>query len=269
MPDPRTLLDWRGREVGDRDGEPIGRLQEIYLDQESDQPNWALLALSGGLRRHAFVPVAGAWESGGRMRLAFDRERIDTSPAVPAGEEISADAEAALYRHYGVEAAAPPEPREGRDRGRPADRAMTRSEEELIIRKLSRPRERVRVRRRIVSEEVTLTVTVRREELDVERLPVDPAHPAAGAAGGRPGSAPGGEPADREPLIVVLREEQPVVGTRVVARELVRVYKERTTSQQVVSGELRKEVVAVERQPIGAPSEGTPRESGPQAAPGG
>ena len=39
---------------------------------------------------------------------------------------------------------------------------MTRSEEELVADTVWRPTERVRVRRRVVEEEVTVTVTVRR-----------------------------------------------------------------------------------------------------------
>jgi stress response protein YsnF len=89
---------------------------------------------------------------------------------------------------------------------------MTRSEEELAVDTVWRPAERVWVRRRVVEEEVTVTVTVRREELEIEREPA--------SRFDRP-RRDAGEPA--EPLVMVLHEERPIVGVEVVPTEVVRV----------------------------------------------
>ena len=92
---------------------------------------------------------------------------------------------------------------------------MTRSEEELAIDTVWRPAERVRVRRRVVEEQVMVPVTVRREELEIVREPAsrfDPPRRDAGESG--------------EALVMVLREERPVVGVEVVATEVVRVHRE-------------------------------------------
>jgi stress response protein YsnF len=53
------------------------------------------------------------------------------------------------------------------------DDAMTRSEEEVTIKPQARPRERVRLKKYVVTEPVTKTVPVRREEIRVERVPVE------------------------------------------------------------------------------------------------
>jgi uncharacterized protein (TIGR02271 family) len=95
---------------------------------------------------------------------------------------------------------------------RDRDRPITRSEEELTVDTVWRPAERVRVRRRVVEEEVTVTVTIRREELEIEREPAsrfDPPRREAGESG--------------EVLVMVLHEERPVVGVEVVPTELIRV----------------------------------------------
>lgn len=75
-------------------------------------------------------------------------------------------------------------------------------------------RERVRVRREVVSEEVSVTVTVRREVLRVEHEPLTGDDPD----GDRPGST-----GERLPLELVLSEERPVVSLEVVPYERVRV----------------------------------------------
>ena len=36
MPDMTTAYDWRGRVVVDCDGEKIGKLEELYLDEATD-----------------------------------------------------------------------------------------------------------------------------------------------------------------------------------------------------------------------------------------
>jgi uncharacterized protein (TIGR02271 family) len=115
------------------------------------------------------------------------------------------------------------------------DHAVTRSEEELVVDTVWRPTERVRLIRRVVEEEVSVTVRVRREELHVERQPVSEFEQPDSY---RPG---------RDDLVVVLREERPVVGVEVVPRELVRVRRYLVDAgEERISDSLRKEVIEIE-----------------------
>lgn len=112
---------------------------------------------------------------------------------------------------------------------------VTRSEEELLVGRTWRARERVRVRKRVVSETMTYTVEVRREELVIER------EPASGSA------VPHDQPSDDDAgLEIVLHEEQVVLEKRVVPRERVRVRKERITEERAVSADLRREEVDIQ-----------------------
>jgi stress response protein YsnF len=123
----------------------------------------------------------------------------------------------------------------GMDRDR--DTAMTRSEEELTADTVWRPAERVRVRRRVVEEEVVVAVTVRREELEVVREPASRFDPPRRDAG---------EPA--EVLVMVLHEERPVVGVEVVPTEVVRVYRTAVHGgERSVTGTVRREQIEIER----------------------
>jgi stress response protein YsnF len=114
---------------------------------------------------------------------------------------------------------------------------VVRSEEQLQIHTVSVPVERVRVQKVIVTEERTITVTVRREELRMVRETV------------RPGEEPPEEVAtfdsgDRV-IDMVLHEEQIVIGHQVVPVERVQVVVDRVVTQQPVTTELSHEEVDV------------------------
>ena len=41
MPEMTNVYDWNGRTVVASDGEKIGKIDALYLDHESDRPEWA------------------------------------------------------------------------------------------------------------------------------------------------------------------------------------------------------------------------------------
>src|SRR3954453_24034056 len=122
------------------------------------------------------------------------------------------------------------------------DQAMTRSEEELVADTGWRPAERLRGRRRVVEEAVTVTVTARREELEIEREP---------ASRFDPPSRDAGEPA--ESLVMLLHEERPVVGVEVVPTDVVRVRRAVVRGgERTVTDTVRREQIEVAREDEGA-----------------
>jgi uncharacterized protein (TIGR02271 family) len=114
---------------------------------------------------------------------------------------------------------------------------MTRSEEELRVGSERRERGRARLKKYVVTEEVTQTVPVQREEVRVEREPVTERNVEAATSG------PDISEAEHE---VTLHEEQPVVEKRTVPKERVRMDKEAVTDERQVSEEVRKERIDVE-----------------------
>jgi uncharacterized protein (TIGR02271 family) len=110
-------------------------------------------------------------------------------------------------------------------------------EERLRVQTRQVPVERVVLRRRIVTEVRQVEVTVRREELEIDRGPVEGAD-----LGGRGAQAP-------RTTTIVLREEVPVVQVQTRPYEQVTVTVEQVQDQRQVSVELGRERVEVDVDP--------------------
>ncbi|MDP8909973.1 MAG: YihY/virulence factor BrkB family protein [Chloroflexota bacterium] len=92
--------DWEGQTMLDRAGKKIGRIEEIYLVEETDRPEWALVSVSR--RRMTLVPLAGARPGAEGVRAAYDKKTIDDAPGVDS-DEPSQQQVTATYRHYGID----------------------------------------------------------------------------------------------------------------------------------------------------------------------
>jgi hypothetical protein len=96
------LLDWRGQTVVDRDGRKIGVFDEIYLDEETNEPAWGAVK-TGTLRlRRRVVPVAAAVSSEGRVRVPFTKDEVRSAPSIDSEGWVSEGDQAAILRHYGM-----------------------------------------------------------------------------------------------------------------------------------------------------------------------
>ena len=112
-----------------------------------------------------------------------------------------------------------------------------RSEEELQV-GVRRQRRRLRLRKYVVTEYLTRTIPVRREEVRLEEVTA-PAEPAGG-----PDDQPMVQTAGDQALLeVVLHREEPVIHLRVVPTERVRLFKDVVTEQRTVSEDIRKEQI--------------------------
>jgi uncharacterized protein (TIGR02271 family) len=235
--------DWKGRKVIDSDGDKVGKVEEIYEDTGSGQPEWALVdtGLFGG--KSNFVPLAGARPSGEEVQLDFTKEQIKDAPGVEADGALSHQEEHDLYEHYGLTYSEPSGDAGdgssvGRDTSGPTtDDAMTRSEEELQVGTTSRESGRARLRKYVVTEQVTKTVPVRKEKVTLEREPITDANV---------GDSKSGPEISEEEHEVVLHEEEVVTEKRTVPKERVRMDKETVTEDQTVSEEVRKEQIEAE-----------------------
>lgn len=231
----------RGRTLVDRDGQDVGKVEEIYLDEQTRRPEWAAVK-TGILGGSSLVPLTGASEEGDKLRVQFSKDQIKDAPGVSADQDISEQEEAELARHYGLEyseARSDSGLPEGEGAGGQAGRddAMTLSEEQLRTGVERRPAGRARMRKWVETETETQTVPVQRETARVEREPITEENVNQARSG------PEISEAERE---VTLEEERPVVEKEAVPKERVRLDKDVVTEEEQVSGEVRKERVDVE-----------------------
>jgi hypothetical protein len=91
---------WVGHTLIDRDGEHVGTVEQVYRDQETDRPTWAVV--SPGTR---FVPLAEASEEGDEtLKVAATKGQVDYAPDVEDKDRLSPDEEARLHGHYAEDA---------------------------------------------------------------------------------------------------------------------------------------------------------------------
>jgi uncharacterized protein (TIGR02271 family) len=262
MPDIDTVQNWQGRTMIDPAGDKLGKIDAIYLDDETGQPEWALVTSGLFSTKATFVPLAQAQPTGDAIQVPHEKAQVTDAPSMEADGQLSQDEEAQLYRHYGLDysehrsdSGLPAGERDrdgdgiyddvedtavGRDTSGPTtDDAMTRSEEELRVGTQAREAGRARLRKYVTTEQQTVTVPVQREELRVEREPITDANLDAATSG----------PAiSEEEHEVTLHEEAPVVDKRAVPKERVRLDTETVTDQRQVSEKVRKEQIEVDDQ---------------------
>ena len=81
------VLTWRGQDLHGSDGEKLGTIEEIYLDAETRQPEWALVSSGMFGTKQSFVPLRDASHSGDGVRVPFDKSTVKDAPKIdPDGQ---------------------------------------------------------------------------------------------------------------------------------------------------------------------------------------
>src|SRR3954462_5067312 len=97
------LLAKRGQDLYDRDGDKLGTIEEMYLDADTEQPEWALVNTGLFGTKSTFVPLRDASSDGDHIRVPFDKATVKDAPRIEADGRLSQREEGELYRHYGLE----------------------------------------------------------------------------------------------------------------------------------------------------------------------
>ena len=251
MTTPQDVQQFIGRTAVDSEGGKVGKIGQVYLDSQTGQPLWVTVATGMFGSRQSFAPVYGSRFDGDQVMLAVSKDLIKDAPSIEDDGQIDASEQDALYQHYSgylgggqaggqagyADSGQAGETAGGRGRdtsGPAADDAMTRSEERLRVGTEPVEAGRARLRKYVVTENVTQTVPVSHEEVRLEREPVTDANRDAALSG---------EPISEEEHEVTLRAERPVVAKEAVPVERVRLGKETVTEDAEVSETVRKEQI--------------------------
>jgi uncharacterized protein (TIGR02271 family) len=248
------ILSSGGNVIGS-DGEKIGSVEQIFLEDSTGEPAWATVKTGLFGMSQSFVPLADATASGSDIRVNYSKEQVKDAPRIDDSDgRISPAEEDELYRYYGMSGTSGTMTDTtdtvtdvtDRDYDRDVtttttsgttDDAMTRSEERLHVGTEAREVGKVRLRKYIVTENVTRTVPVSREEVRLEREPITDANV---------GDAVSGPDLTESEHEVTLHAEQPVVAKETVPVERVRLDKDTVTEQVSVNEQVRKEEVEVD-----------------------
>jgi hypothetical protein len=104
LPTQRDFEDysaWTGRDVLAPDGDRLGAVELIFLDEATDLPEWVLVRLEGA-DTASFVPLAGASVEEDAIRVEQDRERIEAAPLLEVEDTLTVTECRRLYDHYGL-----------------------------------------------------------------------------------------------------------------------------------------------------------------------
>jgi len=258
-------------------GDKLGTVEAFFVDDRTGAPTW--VAVTTGLfgTRYSIAPAVDATFGDGGLRIPVTAEAVKEAPQM-AGDHLDPTEEEALRRHYGLtggagagmplvapspaaDVAPPPvvptptvevpAAAQAPPPATPDDGAMTRSEERLRVGTEQVATTRARLVKYVVTEEVQITVPIRREEIRVEQVPLDADDadwggeslevPSSGAAG------PGSEGSAGLPDEIVLHTERPVVTVEVVPTERVRLRTELVEAQETVTGQVQRERIVVDQ----------------------
>jgi uncharacterized protein (TIGR02271 family) len=224
-----------GRTVTDQHGDKIGKVGQIYLNDSTGEPEW--LTVSTGLfgTRESFVPLRGADYGGDDVVVPVAKDVVKDAPNVDNDGHLEPAEEETLYRYYADYLGTGYADGVGRDTSGPnTDDAMTRSEERLHVGTEQVEAGRARLRKYVVTENVTQTVPVSHEEVRLEREPITDANVDQALDGPAIGE---------EEHEVTLHAERPVIEKETVPVERVRLGTETVTDQHQVDEAVRTEQI--------------------------
>src|SRR5919107_4396461 len=102
-----TLQRYEGYTVYDRDGDKIGKVDDLFVD-ENDQLEYIGVKMGlFGLSGTTLIPWEAVRVDEGehRIEVSVDKETVKNGPAFDNDEDITPDYEERIYSHYGLQRA--------------------------------------------------------------------------------------------------------------------------------------------------------------------
>jgi uncharacterized protein (TIGR02271 family) len=266
-----------GYDVCTQDGDKIGSVDNVWVDDATDQTEFIGVKTGWLFGKTHVVPTAEASIGEDSITLPYSKDQIEGAPSFDADAEISPDEEEQIYSYYGLDRSIAPSPTglasgeagttetrgttstadryEGTagygDRatgmtgptdttgtdmtGDTGERDLTLSEEQLNVGKRAVEAGQVRLRKVVRTEHQEVPVELKREEVEIERIPAEQV------------SGDAGDAFQDETIDVPLMQEEPVVEKTAQVTGGVRVTKDVETETQTVGGDVRSEDVEVDR----------------------
>jgi uncharacterized protein (TIGR02271 family) len=274
MINTNNINDLIGAAVIGSDEDKIGTVGQVYVDNETQRPQWITVKTGLFGTAESFAPLDDASFTGDAVRLPYDKSFVKDAPRIADDGTLSQEEEDSLYAYYGGngrgttvdtgtqgtidtdtqrDTAGGPVVTDDTARvddtsrvddadrttgydtsGKTTDDAMTRSEERLHVGTEKVQTGRARLRKHVVTEQQTVTVPVSHEEVTLTREPI---------TDDNVGDAMAGPELSDEEHEVVLESERVVVQKETVPVERVALDTETVTEQQQVSEDVAREEI--------------------------
>ncbi len=297
----KNIKDLFNATAYDKDGEKLGNVNEVFVDDQSGQPTF--VEVNHGLfgMNSSLVPLRGHDFSGDDLKLGFSKDRIKDAPDFDSDKPLTPEAQSDIFKHYGLDNAhdvtdykdsnldSKRDAQAGADKdhnltagagaagagagvagagaaGAHADEKkaathttdaaaterkagvaddaaaartnndgeLIRSEEQLNVNKERVATGEARLRKYVVTDTESVEVPVEREEVRVERTPIN-AEDAKNYNGAISG--------DSEEASVTLHEERVNVNKETVPVEKINLKKDTVRDTETHTEELRKEQI--------------------------
>jgi sporulation protein YlmC with PRC-barrel domain len=93
---------WKGMKAVDPDGDKIGTIEDVFLDRQTGEPEWATVKTGLFGLKSSFVPLRGAeMLDDDTVRIPADKELVKEAPKVDADQDLTEEEERRLWEHYG------------------------------------------------------------------------------------------------------------------------------------------------------------------------
>ena len=232
-----TYDKWMEKTIEDTTGEHIGEVENLYVDTVTKKPTWLHLETGFFGTKYTYIPVQSVYaaETNDKIVSEYDADFVKGAPHFEEDQVLSDSEERKLYEYYSI----------NYDTGMPINATdvdtdtttttndeIVRAEEEVSVGTKEVERGTVRLHKYVVTEDVDLTVPVRKEKVRVVREP----------ANGEVSPADLGNTVEE----VTVTEEVPVVDKKVVAKEKIHLEKDVEVKDAHVNETVRKEEVVVE-----------------------
>jgi uncharacterized protein (TIGR02271 family) len=240
---------FEGYEVYDRDGEKIGKVEDLFVN-ERDEPEYLGVQMGlFGLSGTTLLPweICRRDDAQERIEVEAEKDRVKDAPSFDDDDTITSEYEREIHAYYDLNGLESSEERGAygsyysdeddsdlEDRGEVRDDdelKVQRTEEELRAGTREREAGSVNVRKRVRTDREQVTVPKKREEVNVERVAVNEEAPDAEII------------EDDEEIRVPVMEEEVVAEKKAVVKEEIRVDKDVAEDEEVVEEDVRKEEV--------------------------
>ena len=94
---------WKGLDLFDYADKKLGKLKDVYLDDETTRPKWGQISVGFISTKELFVPLANAVRMDDGIHIKAKKVQVDEAPEVPADGRLTAEQEHQLTLHYGLD----------------------------------------------------------------------------------------------------------------------------------------------------------------------